>query len=600
MYGLFVYVWWYVCLDCVFLKLSLRIPGPLPAVTELGDDVKPKEEKELEMSPMKFGVLPMYEDDKQEKVDQEYKWTFFEHQLCKMILQLPPQKRANISVTLRRHLADEDNNFVMAGLCSGCGHIHDAMESFLRHVGPKACDNFPTVGLLTRTEAEIVEWKRSYILNHRIPEYMFVDCRDFARSGDDEARDIWCLQGDMPPGAEARRSVRGATIGFPCVDFSLLNIWQKYNRDNVVMEAGESGETLAGVLAFLTKMLDENKYDVVIGSFENVKAIDLASDSTIDDDSLSLEDAKPSSALVQLKDKLEEIPQLLVAVLLTDPRVYGLPQSRPRYYICWARVPGVNISADLRMAFQDEIQENVQTMHLPVSEHLSLEDMKMPSSHPDFQHWYDESTAETGSVHWSREEIHQYMPLMTKKEYLQSDTHAERVRAGIEAEDEYPGDVEYCPAWVRECEEMYAADGLEFPPSCENFHPPHHHGLASRVSMILTYMEQTQLMDYRSINTEKLREVSLELSQSGKRLNYTVGHTGCQSCLFTRALRDVLSLLRIASWVFLNIMFCFQCARRDSCSSQVFDEGAAVVVRRGGVAAPGRAVRVAGARQGVL
>ena len=84
-------------------------------------------------------------------MDQEYKWTFYEHQLCKMILQLPPQKRANISVTLLRHLADEDNYFVMAGLCNGCGHIHDAMESFLRHVGPKACDNFPTVGLLTRT-----------------------------------------------------------------------------------------------------------------------------------------------------------------------------------------------------------------------------------------------------------------------------------------------------------------------------------------------------------------------------------------------------------------------------------------------------------------
>ena len=183
MYGLFVYVWWYVCLDCVFLKLSLRIPGSLPAVTELGDDVKPEEEKELEMSPMKFGVLPTHEDDKQDKVDQQYKWTFFDHQLCKMILQLPPQKRANISVTLRRHLADEDNNFVMAGLCSGCGHIHDAMESFLRHVGPKACDNFPTVGLFTRTEAEIVEWKRSYILNHRVPEYMFVDCQDFAQRG---------------------------------------------------------------------------------------------------------------------------------------------------------------------------------------------------------------------------------------------------------------------------------------------------------------------------------------------------------------------------------------------------------------------------------
>ena len=129
-------------------------------------------------------------------------------------------------------------------------------------------------GLVNRVEAEIVEWKRNYLLNHRIPEFMFVDCRDF--SGEEEAHDVHCHFSEAPPGAAARAGVRGWTCGSPCVDLSLLNVNQKMNRDNVAMEAGESGETLAGAVAHLTKLLDENQYGVVIGTFENVKAIDLA------------------------------------------------------------------------------------------------------------------------------------------------------------------------------------------------------------------------------------------------------------------------------------------------------------------------------------
>ena len=190
------------------------------------------------------------------------------------------------------------------------------------------------------------------------------------------------------------------------------------NRDNVAVEAGESGETLAGAVAHLTKLLDENKYEVVIGTFENVKAIDLAGELLeVTDDA-----TKPSSALIQLKAKLEEIPQLLVAVVLTDPRVYGLPQSRGRYYITFARVPGVSISTDLRTAFRDEIAESMELMHLPESQHLTIEDIKMPRSHPDFKHWYDAATAEKsiglGNHYvWSREIIRNFMRLQTKKEF---------------------------------------------------------------------------------------------------------------------------------------------------------------------------------------
>ena len=198
----------------------------------------------------------------------------------------------------------------------------------------------------------------------------------------------------------------------------------KMNRDNVAMEAGESGETLAGAVAHLTKLLDENQYEVVIGTFENVKAIDLAGEmlEVIDDAT------KPSSALVQLKAKLEEILQLLVAVVLTDPRVYGLPQSHGRYYITFASVPGVSISTALRTAFQDEIAESMELMHLPEGQHLTVENIKMPRSHPDFEHWYDAAAAETsiGRGHhyvWSREIIQHFMRLQKNNEYLPSDTH---------------------------------------------------------------------------------------------------------------------------------------------------------------------------------
>ena len=95
--------------------VSLCIPGPLPVVTESGADVKPKEEKELGdddstfsyVQPQRLGMLQMYED--QEKVEPEYKWTFFDRQLYSMISQLPPQKRANISFNVRRHLTNEDD-----------------------------------------------------------------------------------------------------------------------------------------------------------------------------------------------------------------------------------------------------------------------------------------------------------------------------------------------------------------------------------------------------------------------------------------------------------------------------------------------------------
>ena len=63
---------------------------------------------------------------------------------------------------------------------------------------------------------------------------------------------------------EVLQTIASCISGFPCKDFSRLNIHQMSNRGNAQSGAGTSGSAFAGVVAFLSKWIAANLQLLII------------------------------------------------------------------------------------------------------------------------------------------------------------------------------------------------------------------------------------------------------------------------------------------------------------------------------------------------
>ena len=192
------------------------------------------------------------------------------------------------------------------------------------------------------------------------------------------------------------------------------------------------------------------------------------------------------SALSDVKSKLEALPRCLVAPVLLSPVMFGLPQSRKRWYFVCACVPGLaEISSDMRAAFQSEVESIIAQMVLPVSDLMGIDSFKLAKNGPEWDYWMSPSEClkfrarahctctcalrsqkkpPKAAFMYTRSDLRNLAELPTVKELPLSYTDASQSNR--------------CPQWVRDAQNMFEQASLPFPPDAADFAPLHHEGLS--------------------------------------------------------------------------------------------------------------------------
>ena len=170
---------------------------------------------------------------------------------------------------------------------------------------------------------ELVHWKRDWILAHFNPRFLF---EDLLMIGEDTAFDI--RSGKM----QSIPSVVGFACGIECDTLSGLN--QNQDLECVETATGKTGTTFEGCRLFV------ERHQPWFFLFENIKNLGAVSNRPA-----SASSSQPKSAL-QLIAEWANSQGYLVQTMLLDCSDFGVPQSRPRYYILGFKVAPPNSGLD--------------------------------------------------------------------------------------------------------------------------------------------------------------------------------------------------------------------------------------------------------------
>ena len=222
--------------------------------------------------------------------------------------RLSPEKMVHLRQQLQDFATAYDGRLSVGTACSGTDVLIHVLADWLVPWWNK------TFGLSIEVDhafsCEVVEWKASWILAHFKPRYLFSDLFDLAK---DTARDL------ISNGLAPVPSVSCFACGVECDTLSQLN--NHRDPDCVSTGTGKTGTTAVACFQYLRRHRPQFFF------VENVRT--LASESK----------ASSSCRIQQSKNPLQLITEwanhlgYVISSHLLDSCHYGVPQSRPRYYV---------------------------------------------------------------------------------------------------------------------------------------------------------------------------------------------------------------------------------------------------------------------------
>lgn len=223
---------------------------------------------------------------------------------------------------MRRFLAQQPIH--LASVCAGTDCARLVLEKFRESAQQWGCTG---IDLKHAFSAEVDEEKRKWLrAAYGSNEPLYGDVSTLTIDGEGP----WDWNTNAPTPVPNFDCLVG---GFPCKDVSYLNVNRKANRDSLKRRTGKTGSAFAAIRELLSQRSEpvHGQRTCVFGFLENVKGLASGSSTKMDDGEKPHADILTSN-LATCMDQLYSSGYFPIATMV-DPRNFGHPQSRPRFYI---------------------------------------------------------------------------------------------------------------------------------------------------------------------------------------------------------------------------------------------------------------------------